>query len=518
LTRVAEPSRKGRWRSIALAVGLGLASSAVLGELGLRYVLFGQGQWARSLGSSLRRAHYFGDSLSDDDCWTLQHLFADPATRLAVPHPDPLLGWTGTFVTPGSYAHVDAERVRGRTPVLLYGDSFAQCVTQRRRCFQAVLDESDLGDRYAMLNYGVGGYGLDQISLMLARSIDAWVDSDPVVIVGILVEEDLDRSALSFRGWPKPRFELEGGGLALVEPQTTDPDEWVRLNPPRVASYLSRFLTYRRGLLPRALQRFLQERRRKLPEKRELNRRILEQIQFELESRELRYFFFLFHNLEYVTSGAVSEWERLIVDFCAQRSIPVLSARPYLLAAAGGSREACRAFYARAHLTPLGNRVVFEGLRQGLLGRTGSEDTTRIAAMLAKGSLAPELEAPQQREVLGFPALLVNRSRSMCMREENGALWLRAGETGPTELALKLYGRARRLRGSASFQVEAGRPHLSVLEIRTDGRAQVRERFDNERSFELDLDLTGVRELELTVECPDDEPAGWMIIAGASIE
>jgi len=511
---VAAPSRKGRWRSIALAVGLGLAASAVLGELGLRFFLFGPGEW----GSSLRRAHFFGDSLSDDDYWKLQHVFADPATRLAVPHADPVLGWTGTFVTPGTYAHVDAERVHGRTPVLLYGDSFAQCITPRRRCFQAVLDESDLGDRYAMLNYGVGGYGLDQIYLMLARSIDAWVESDPVVIVGILVEEDLDRGVLSFRGWPKPRFELEGDGLALVEPSTTDPDEWIRLSPPRIASYLSRFLTYRPGLLPRALQRSLQERRRKRPEKRELNRRILEQIQFELESRELRYFFFLFHNLEYVTSGAVSEWERLIVDFCAERSIPVLSARPYLLAAAGGSREACRTFYDRAHLTPLGNRVVFEGLRQGLLGRAGTEDTTRIEAMLANGSLAPELEAPQEREVLGFPALLVNRSPSACMREQDGALWLRAGETGPTELVLKLDGRARRMRGSASIQVDAGHTDRSVLEIRTDGRAQVRQRFDGEAPFELDLDLTGVRELELTVECPDDEPGGWVVIASASIE
>ena len=218
-----------------------------------------------------------------------------------------------------------------------------------------------------------------------------------------------------------------------------------------------------------------------------------------------------------MTSGAVSEWERLIVDFCAERSIPVLSARPYLLAAAGGSRAACRTFYDRAHLNPLGNRVVFEGMRQGLLGRAAA-DTARIEAMLADGSLAPELEVPQRRDVLGFPALLVNRSRSACLREEDGTLWLRAGETGPTELTLKLDGRARRLRGSVSFHLESGRTDRSVLEIRTDGRAQVRQRFDPEGPFELDLDLTLVRELELTVECPDDEPRGWVIIEGASIE
>ena len=468
--------RRRRVRRALLAFASGLAVAGVLAELTLRAALFRDGLAARWLGAAVREAGWFADPSSDDEYWKLQHRLADASELRPVPNPDPALGWTGTFVTPGTYAQVDAERVGGRTPVLLYGDSFAMCVTPRSLCFQAILEESALGARYALVNYGVGGYGLDQIYLLAERSLGRWAAAEPVVIVAILVESDLDRSVLSFRGWPKPRLQLEDGELRAGEAVLTDPEQWLARHPPAIASYLLRFLTYRPGLLPAPLQRALRARHERRDEKVALNRAILAAIEAGLEGRGLRHFFYLFHDYEGLVAGG-SWQESLIREVCAGLGAPVVDSRPFLVAAAGGSPEDCAVFYddATGHLTALGNRVAFEGMRQGLLGRFGPADTARIREELADGRLAPELERPRERELLGRAARVVQRSRADCVREDAGGLWLRAGELGPTVVRFALDGNSLRLRAAASLAPGAARNDgLVTLQVRVDGRLRLR--------------------------------------------
>ena len=58
----------------------------------------------------------------------------------------------------------------------------------------------------------------DQVLLLMQDSIDHYAEDDPVVVFGIVLDSDLERSVLGFRAWPKPRLRLTGGDLVGPEP------------------------------------------------------------------------------------------------------------------------------------------------------------------------------------------------------------------------------------------------------------------------------------------------------------
>lgn len=269
-------------------IGLAAASlvmTLVAAELGFRWLLFGSG----SLGEPLRDPGLYADYFSDDAYWKLYYRFGGPHEPPAAPHP--MLGWVGTF-SRDDYVHDDAAHVGDRRSVLLYGDSYARCVDSVT-CFETLLNE-DPGfaiDRY-LLNYAVGGYGLDQIYLLLRESVDRF--RDPFVVVGLLTF-DLDRSALSVRTGQKPRFRIEDGHLALEpEPITPDPADFFDSHPAFVPSYLYRRLLHS-GLLPRPVGDWLRGEQRSRRLKMELNEKIIDAILDELERRDLDFLFVVFH-------------------------------------------------------------------------------------------------------------------------------------------------------------------------------------------------------------------------------
>src|SRR4029078_956949 len=101
-----------------MAVGILLALLA--GELVLRLFLFHPTLELGGLGASIRHPEKYCDGDSEDDYWKLRSGFQEPATRSDAPNPDPITGWTGSFVTPGTYEHVNETAVHGRQVVLLY--------------------------------------------------------------------------------------------------------------------------------------------------------------------------------------------------------------------------------------------------------------------------------------------------------------------------------------------------------------------------------------------------------------
>ena len=210
------PVRRRTLLRAAFASLLGLALAAGGIELGFRFLLFSPSSIARRLGAGLRKPERFSDPMCEEEYWRLQDLFLDPAHSQQAPNPDPVCGWTGP-ITPGTYAPTQPYDLRGRRPILLYGDSYAQCVTPVGQCFQTLLENSDLADRYCLVNYGVGGYGLDQEYLLLKHSIDRWKDLDPIVVVSFLVDDDFSRNVLAFRCWPKPRLRIDGRSFRREE-------------------------------------------------------------------------------------------------------------------------------------------------------------------------------------------------------------------------------------------------------------------------------------------------------------
>lgn len=207
----------------------------------------------------LRRPGLYASYYWDEEYWKLRLRF-EPRGPSWKSHP--LLGWftRGNML---SLRHAAADRVADRRPVLLYGDSFAGCFGLDE-CFEDRLNASrPFGERCYLLNYAVSGYGLDQIYLLMDRTVDLY--EDPLVVFSVTTI-DLARSTLALRERPKPWFELDDGELRLAGvPVETDPRAFVAENPVGITSYLYRLALHNR-FVPRdwreALTGVAEERRR----------------------------------------------------------------------------------------------------------------------------------------------------------------------------------------------------------------------------------------------------------------
>jgi hypothetical protein len=206
-----------------------------LAELALRRMIFSSGPAFASLREASAYAIYVKNENEDffnEDYWKLVEIFSK---RNVNRNPQHLLGWV-SFFDKKTLKHNDEEKLNGRRPVLLYGDSFAQCV-ESVRCFEDILNSDiDFSSGHYLLNYGVGGYGVDQICLLFEETVEKF--ENPFVVFSLLTT-DMDRSMLSFRDAQKPYFQISDGKLELEGvPITLSSQEYVSQNPPEIRSYL----------------------------------------------------------------------------------------------------------------------------------------------------------------------------------------------------------------------------------------------------------------------------------------
>lgn len=276
-----------RRRRIAYGIALAAVSVMLVSgflELYLRAILFHN----FTLGDGLlKHEGLYADYFSDDDFWKLRYYFGD---IYSLPeHPHPLLGWVGEFdrIT---YYHNDENSVGKRTPVLLYGDSFAKCVTPV--CFQHILNgDKDFSKNYYLLNYAVGGYGLDQIELLYEKSNKLY--EDPVVIFSFLTD-DIDRSALSFRIGQKPYYKVENGALVLNGvPVDPDAKHFLKEHPISIKSYLWAYLIHNK-VIPERVIRYLRGDEQKVEMKKNVSRAIIQKTIDDLRERHVRFFVIVF--------------------------------------------------------------------------------------------------------------------------------------------------------------------------------------------------------------------------------
>lgn len=259
--------------------------SCVLAEMGFRMILFNKSPTF----AFLRNPDFYANWFSDDDYWKLQYHFGDRYKPPKYPHP--LLGWVGDF-SRETYKHNQDIHLGKRRPLLLYGDSFSKCV-YGVECFQDILNNDEkFSGQYYLLNYGVGGYGVDQIYLALTHSVGLY--ENPVVIVGLMTL-DLDRSVLTVRGGQKPYFRLENKTLKLCGvPINPNQDQFLSDNPPQIRSYLYRKMLYS-SYFPKQLRAFLRGDDKHIRKKKTINEKIILQMIQELNAKNLEYFFVIFH-------------------------------------------------------------------------------------------------------------------------------------------------------------------------------------------------------------------------------
>jgi hypothetical protein len=182
----------------------------------------------------------YADPLCDDDYWLLM----DRAAGWDGPrhsHPagewDPQLGWTideANRDESGAWVHPPplVDDVRPTLP--LFGDSAMFGTTTDPERIAAYLQEQRPSRR--VMNFAVGGYGLDQIVLSVERSLPT-LDA-PDTFVGVLTT-DLDRAILKVRSGPKPYFEVEQGDLVMNRDHLAHgPEDFFRRHPPRFVSFV----------------------------------------------------------------------------------------------------------------------------------------------------------------------------------------------------------------------------------------------------------------------------------------
>jgi hypothetical protein len=197
------------------------AMSLALLEVGLRAALkLSTSSWLANPGSTF-------DPLCDEDYWLAlgRGRWAEELGRPGVHEQDPVLGWTpdrrsldaqGAWPTVSRPSSVSAR-------LAVFGDSYAFGTTPDGQRISDILQE--LRPDEQIMNFAVGGYGLDQTLLRLEDRQEVLTAGDRVVI-GVLTT-DLDRVILSVRDAPKPVFRLDGDGeLRLQPPDGGDLDDW----------------------------------------------------------------------------------------------------------------------------------------------------------------------------------------------------------------------------------------------------------------------------------------------------
>ena len=353
-----------------LAVRLSLV--LVLGALGTE-LLLRQLIWSDlELAEPLRRAWRYS-AKNEDEYWKLLYLFGESSPRESTEYYDPLLGWVSAAVEPLTRRHLDAESVGDRRPVLLYGDSFAECTTAAADCFQGLFAESPLSETHWLLNYGVGGYGLDQIYLMLRETLQDWADRDPIVVVGVMVDDDMDRSLLTIRDWPKPRLVSTEDGLVVENTVPESKTAYLEERPVRVTSYLWKGLVQGSSVLPESWRETLSGARAREEAVRRANEPILAAMAELLEDAGVTAFFVAFHG-ESLVERRWGEWRHeYFVEQLERAGRPWVSARAALDADREATGRAVEDYFLHegggaGHYNPLGNRVVFRALLSGLNG------------------------------------------------------------------------------------------------------------------------------------------------------
>lgn len=217
----------------ALRIGWVLIATVLGLEGVLRLALF-HPNWL-PMGEGLRNPglFFYGET---PDFWLLRAHLRGRQGAGPAEYAHPVLGWTSGRFNSESYEHEDEADLNGRRPVILLGDSFAGCHGDLERRFEQLMDEGPLGETHALLNYGVGGYGVDQIVLLGMETLKRFEGQDAVFILSMLVDDDLNRVILPFRGHPKPWVKSDGQrAIRIVRPPLpADPGEYLDLYTPRV--------------------------------------------------------------------------------------------------------------------------------------------------------------------------------------------------------------------------------------------------------------------------------------------
>jgi len=271
-----------------------------------------------------RNPGLYADYFSEDDYWKLYYIFDGKYKPPESPHHK--LGWVGNF-SREDYLHNDSSSLKGRRSILFYGDSYAQCSEGNVICFESFLsNDKYLNKVYYLLNYGVGGYGLDQIFLLFKNTIKKY--EKPFVVFSFMVL-DLDRSILTVRVGQKPLFIINNNELQLSETAIyKNPDDYYYNNPPQIKSYIYRKIVYG-NILPLRIKSILKNEKNYIADKVLINKKILDETSRILSENNTDFVFLVFHtHWPGVSSLDKLDWrDDFLINYFEEHNLPFIWSR-----------------------------------------------------------------------------------------------------------------------------------------------------------------------------------------------
>ncbi len=206
---------------------------------------------------------------------------------------------------------------RGQERVLeVFGDSFTFGEDVGDDETYAALLGKLAGRRVRVMNFGVHGYGHDQMLLYLQQ---AGVAFRPDVVVLGFVDWDMERNLLAFRDYAKPRFDVVGGRLALRNVPVASPAEVIAAERSR-----SRFADLV-SMIVHGVRRTagLEE-----TEEERVTVAILDEFQRTVESAGGRFVIAYLPVEHEIEAAATTGGESFVSRYCRSRGVPLVDVRP----------------------------------------------------------------------------------------------------------------------------------------------------------------------------------------------
>lgn len=289
----------------------------------------------------------------------------------------PLLGWSprknARNVPNGdAVANFNADGIRGtktykkeKPPetirVAVIGDSFSFGEGVGDEETYAAQLEKNI-PKSEVINFGVHGYGIDQMSLRL--TVDGF-RYNPDIVIYAFIDDDLGRVDLDFRDYIKPKYRLSDGKLILTNTPIPSPEEFMKR---------SRFRPAIIDALPLLRDRIV-FRDNQYTYAEPLIRAIWKQTVTEIREHDaLPIFLFLPTGKEMITEDHTPYAEQLMDSFCRDEHITCFSARPYLIQA---YKEGAR-YDLNTHYEPATHAIIGTGLTRDLMNifeATGTAET-----------------------------------------------------------------------------------------------------------------------------------------------
>lgn len=318
---------------------------------------------AADLGK-LRTPRIYADPYTDTDYWKLRRHWNSPPVMAS----HPTLGWCPQErqSNPLGIVKANGYEVTTEDVILCFGDSFMAGPNEHPHQVPDIVEQQLVGK--TVYNYGVGGYGVGQMYLRFLEATPKY--SDPIVVVGIMTM-DLDRTVLSYRGGPKPTFELvDGKPVAKGQPFPEDEKVWHQQNPVQIQSYAAAACVVQ--LRSSAAIKMERNSSYGREEKRLINRAIIEDIVAESAKNHTRLVFVTFAPGQQIRKKT---WrDKFLPELLIELKVPWVDGRKVIEDAAESGAISHREFYRPDnHPNDRGNQLLGEALADKITELWGIE-------------------------------------------------------------------------------------------------------------------------------------------------